>query len=225
MIDLLAVCAHPDDLEVCAAGIFIKAKEEGLTTGLIILTDGAASGKADAGERAQEAKEGARLMGLDYFRHLDFPDSALVFDQRAVSAVIPLLREASPRYLFTLHPDDYHPDHVAVGQVCQAAAFTAGLPRHGKDGNGWSYRNILYMTADRRTNARRPDLLVDVSDVMERKLAACRAHASQNVADFTAAYASALGALIGRPYAEGLYLRQALEVPSVSGLFGSAKQV
>lgn len=54
---------------------------------------------------------------------------------------------------------------------------------------------------------------------------ACRAHASQNVADFTAAYASALGALIGRPYAEGLYLRQALEVPSVSGLFGSAKQV
>jgi len=218
MVDLLAVCAHPDDLEVCAGGIFIKAKREGLKTGLIILTDGAASGRAEASARQLEAKEGARLLGLDFFVHLDFPDAALAFDQEAVQALIPHLRQAAPRLIFTLHPADYHPDHVAVSQITQAAAFAAGLPQYSSNGSDWHYDAILYFSADARTNPGRPALLFDVSDVIQEKRAACEAHASQKVTDFALDYAKILGRLAGVAYAEGLYLGQALMISKVSGL-------
>ena len=68
MVDLLAVCAHPDDLEVCASGIFLKAKKEGRRTGLIVLTRGESGGHAEMETRLREAAEGARLMGLDESR-------------------------------------------------------------------------------------------------------------------------------------------------------------
>lgn len=219
MLDLLAICAHPDDLEVCAGGIFIKAKQAGLTTGLIILTDGAASGKAQAQARREEAIEGARLLGLDFFRQLDFPDAALECNQQSIQAVIPHLREAAPRYIFTLHPEDYHPDHVATSRITQAAAFCAGLPQYATDGSRWHYRNIFFFAADLRTNKTRPDVLFDISDVLEQKLAACRAHKSQGVADYALMLGQAMGTSIFKPQAEGLYLRQALEIDNVKSLF------
>ncbi len=218
MLDLLAVCAHPDDLEVCAGGIFIKAKKEGLKTGLIILTDGAASGQAEAEERRAEAAEGARRLGLDYFVHLNFPDAALECSQEAVQALIPPLRKAAPRLIFTLHQADYHPDHVAAGRITEAAAFAAGLRKHAPDGSRWHYEAILYISADPRSNPLRPQLLFDISDVMEEKLHACDAHASQEVSGFARAYAQSLGRMAGVPYAEGLYLGQVLVMDKAAGL-------
>ena len=62
MVDILAVCAHPDDLEVCAAGIFAKAKKEGLKTGLVIFTKGEAGGHAQKCEREAEAVKASAEM-------------------------------------------------------------------------------------------------------------------------------------------------------------------
>lgn len=218
MIDLLAVCAHPDDLEVCAGGIFLLAQKEGLKTGLIILTDGAASGRAEAQTRKEEARQGAAMLHLSFFRQLDFPDAALAFTQEAVQRLIPPLREAAPRLLLTLHPEDYHPDHVAASHITQAAAFAAGLSKHSQDGSDWHYEALLYFGADLRTNRARPDLLFDVSGVMEEKMAACKAHVSQKVGPYAERLAAALGLMAGVPYAEGLYLHQALKVDCVSAL-------
>lgn len=190
-----------------------------MRTGLIILTDGAASGKAQADARREEAKEGARLLGLDFFRHLDFPDAALEANQDSIQAVIPHLREAAPRYLFTLHPEDYHPDHVAACRITEAAAFSAGLRQYSQDGGEWHYQSIFYFSADLRTNKKRPDLLFDVSDVLEQKLAACRAHKSQEVSDYALRLGQAMGTSIFKPQAEGLYLRQALEIDNVKSFF------
>ena len=218
MVDLLAVCAHPDDLEVCAGGIFLKAKKEGLKTGLIILTDGAASGRAQADARRLEAAEGARRLGLDYYVQLDFPDAALTFNQETVQALIPHLRKAAPRLIFTLHQTDYHPDHVAASKITEAAAFAAQLRQHSPDDSEWHYDAILYFSADQRTNPGRPQLLFDVSDVMEQKMHACDAHASQKVAPFALGLSESLGRLAGVPYAEGLYLGQVLVMDKVKGL-------
>lgn len=218
MIDLMAVCAHPDDLEICVGGIFIKAKKEGLKTGLVILTDGGASGRSEKEARKKEAIEGAKRLGLDYFSQLDFPDAALEFNQQAVKALIPHLRKASPHLLFTLHQADYHPDHVAASKIAEAAAFSAGLSQYAEDGSEWHYDAIVYFSADQRTNQQRPQLLIDVSDVMEEKLHACDAHASQKVTDFARAYAESLGRLAGVRYAEGLYLGQTLVMDRVSSL-------
>ncbi len=218
MVDILAICAHPDDLEVCAGGIFLLAKEEGLRTGLLILTDGAASGRANAAQRQKEAQSGAGLLGVDYFAHLAYSDAGLVAGQEQIQAVIPHIRAASPRVILTLHPDDYHPDHTAASRIAEAAAFTARLPQYGVDGSRWQYEALLFFGADPRSNAGRPDLFFDITTVMERKLAACAAHASQNVAGYAEAMSVSHGQMAGVKYAEGLYLRHALRLGKVSSL-------
>ncbi len=219
MVDLLAVCAHPDDLEVCAGGIFIKAKNEGKKTGLIILTRGEAGGHADMQTRLNEANEGARLMGIDYFAQLEFPDAGLFLTKETVEKVAPHIRACSPRLIFTLHPDDYHPDHVAVSHIAESAAFVAGLNRYSGDGSDWHYDGIVYFSADFKTNPKRPDLLVDISEEAEQKRLACAAHASQNVEGFAMNMAKRNGELAGVTYAEGLYLKQSLLLHSLNSFF------
>lgn len=218
MLDLCAICAHPDDLEVCCGGIFIKAAQEGLKTGAILLTRGEAGGHASMQQRIQEAQQGAALLALSFFEQLSFPDAALMCERQTIDAVIPLLRAASPRLIFTLHPDDYHPDHVAASRITDAAAFAAGLKKYSADQTDWHYEALYYFSADPRSNPRRPDILVDISDVMEKKLAACRAHASQRVEEYADAYSRSLGAQAGVAFAEGLYAKRALTIPSISRL-------
>lgn len=219
MVDLLAVCAHPDDLEVCAAGIFLKAKKEGRRTGLIVLTRGESGGHAEMETRLSEAKEGARILALDEYWQLDFPDAGVHYSREAVEAVAPYMRMASPRIILTLHPDDYHPDHVATSQIARAAAFTGGLNRYADDGSDWHYEAILFMSADRRTNRRRPDIVVDITEEAEGKRRACAAHASQRIEEFAMNLSRVDGALIGAGYGEGLYLYQALPLRGLSCLF------
>lgn len=220
-IDLFAVCAHPDDLEVCAGGIFLQAKRSGLCTGAVVLTDGAASGKAQADVRRQEALAGAEVLRLDYFRQLHFPDAALEDSQEVIRALIPHLRACSPCILFTLHPQDYHPDHVAASRVTMAAAFSAGLPQYSPDGSEWHYDALFYVSADPRTVSSRPDILVDVGDVIEQKLRACDAHSSQNVTPYAIGLSRSLGAMAGCEHAEGLYLPRALVLSDASALLHS----
>ena len=219
MVDLLAVCAHPDDLEACAGGIFIKAKKEGKKTGLILLTRGEAGGHADMQTRLDEARKGARILGLDYFMQLDFPDAGLIYTQETVERVAPFIRACSPSLIFTLHPEDCHPDHAAASHIAEAASFVAGLNRYSQDGSDWHYDGILYFSADLRTNPKRPDLLMDISAEAEQKRLACAAHASQKVEAFAMSMASRYGELAGVPYAEGLYLKQCLFLHSLGSFF------
>lgn len=218
MIDLLAVCAHPDDLEACASGIFLKAKKEGKKTGLIILTRGEAGGHASMQTRVDEAKEAAQILKLDYYVNLNFPDAGLEFSQDTIEKVIPYLRACSPKLILTLHPDDYHPDHIAASRITEAASFKAGLNKYSVDGSDWHYDSILYFSADTRTNRRRPDILIDISNVIEEKRKACDAHVSQKITQFSIEMAKELGRCAGVEYAEGLYLKQSLVISNIAGI-------
>ncbi len=219
MVDLLAICAHPDDLEVCAGGIFAKAVQEGLRTALIILTKGEAGGYADAETRVREAEAAAKILGITYLKILDFPDAGLWYHESAVQSLIPYIRECAPRYIFTLLEEDYHPDHRAVSQMTRAACFRAGLKKYSGNNTEWHYKGILYFGADNRSNKRRPDLYIDISSVAEIKKAACEAHRSQNVTAFAMDMAKQYGRAAGVSYAEGLYLEESLPLSSVRALF------
>ena len=219
MTDILAVTAHPDDLEICAGGLFLKAKKEGRRTGLIICTRGESGAYAEGDTREKEALKAARLLGLDYFRHLDFPDSGVFFNEANVGTLIPLLRECSPKILLTLHKDDYHPDHVAVSQIVEAATFAAGLKKHSMDNSDWKPKEFLYFTADYRTNKHRPDIIINIDDVWEEKMECCAAHASQNITAHTKRMDEWFGNLGRCNYAEALFLRHPLTLNTVNGLF------
>lgn len=218
MIDLLAVCAHPDDLEVCASGLFAKAKKEGYKTGLVIFTRGESGGYAEQKVREEEAEKAARIMELDYFVMLDFPDAGLHFGKEAVDALIPHIRKCSPRYILTLLENDYHPDHIAVSRITKAACFTAGLKKHSQDNTDWHYEAILYLGSDNKRNKRRPDIYVDITDVIEIKKKSCEAHKSQNVLPLAMNLAEEYGRIAGVEYAEGLFLGESITVDSISSI-------
>ena len=218
MIDLLAVCAHPDDLEVTLGGTFIKAKQEGLKTGLIIFTRGESSGYALQSTRESEGETAAKIMGLDYFAMLDLPDAGVHFNEDSVAALVPHLRKCSPKYIFTFLEDDYHPDHVAVAKTTKAASFIAGLKKHSDDDTDWHYDGILYFGVDNKRNKRRPDVYVDISDVIDIKKAACDAHVSQNVTEFAMNVSKEYGNVAGVEYAEGIYFGESITINSFSGL-------
>ena len=211
MIDYLVVTAHPDD-ETAVAGLLLQAKAKGLTTGLICLTKGEAGGFAESQTRTEELKKAAELLELDFFRHLDFPDAGIEFSGEAVEKLVPLMREAAARVVLTIHPDDYHPDHLAVSRLVDRVVFVAGLKKHSDDDKTWHPNQVLYYSLDPRSNKNRPDIIFDVTDVYGKKLEVLRAHASQEIEPFIDELSRVYGRMGGFTHGEGLYIRQPLRL-------------
>jgi len=222
MLDYLVVAAHPDD-ECAVAGILLTAKLKGLKTGLITFTQGEAGGFASRETRVQEFRKAAELLELDYAEILDFPDAGVEFSGSAVERLIPLLRKASPRVVLTIHPEDYHPDHLAVSRITDRAVFTAGLKKYSGDGKTWHPNQVLYFSLDPRTNPGRPDLIFDITPVFERKRKVLEAYASQEITEFLETGSRQAGILGGFSRGEGLYLRQPLRLTDPSVLLNENK--
>ncbi|HKL57237.1 MAG TPA: PIG-L deacetylase family protein [Sphaerochaeta sp.] len=222
MVDFLGITAHPDD-EAAVAGFLLSAKKSGFTTGLICLTQGESGGFATQERRVLEIKEAVALLHLDYFRLLDFPDAGIEFDAKGVERLIPLLRECEGRTVLTIHPDDYHPDHRAVSQLVDRAIFVSGLNKHSDKGETWHPSQVLYFSLDPKSNPRRPDLIVDISSVMEEKRKVLDAYSSQEIAPLMEAWSRQMGFLGGFEFAEGFYLRQPLKLDGVASLLNSSK--
>ena len=128
------------------------------------------------------------------------------------------MRKCSPRFVLTLLEEDYHPDHTAVSKITKAACFTAGLKKYSDDDTDWHYDALLFFGADNRTNRRRPDIYVDISDVIETKKRACMAHSSQDVLPYAMSLAREYGRDAKTEYAEGLFLGHSITVDSLSDL-------
>jgi len=222
VLDFLVIGAHPDD-ESAITGILLKAKNQGKKTGLICLTKGEAGGFALKETRVKELRMAADLMKLDYFKHMDFPDAGVEFSTESVEKIIPLLREAQPQVVLTIHPDDYHPDHVAVSRIVDRAVFVAGLKKYSTDDQTWHPKQVLYFSLDPRTNPKRPDIIMDITDVYEDKMKVVKCHASQKVSEFIELMSRQYGGLGGFEYGEALYMKQPLRLDTVEALLSENK--
>jgi LmbE family N-acetylglucosaminyl deacetylase len=222
MIDVLAIAAHPGDTEFGCGGFLLKAKKNGLKTGMIICTRGESGGFTPMETRIAEAKSGANVLKVDYFRHLDFPDTGVEMNQTNLKRLIPLVRECSPRIVLTLHPADDHPDHNTVSQLVDKTIFIAGLKKHSQDNTTWHPVQVLYFSNDQQTNRRQPDLTVSIDDVWKEKLQAINAHKSQHITGYkkdAVRQATLYGALGRTIYGEGFYLKQPLAISDIRVLF------
>ncbi len=222
MLDYLVVTAHPDD-ECAVAGLLLQARSAGLKTGLICLTKGESGGFAEKETRVKELAAAVEILGLEYFRHLDFPDAGIEFNTQGVEILVPLLQETRARVILTIHPDDYHPDHKAVSYLVDRAVFVAGLKKSSEAGQTWHPNQVLYFSLDFRTNARRPDIIFDITGFIDTKRKVMEAHASQEVASVLEAMARSMGMLGGFAYGEGLYIGQPLRLASAECLLNSSK--
>ena len=177
-VDLLAIAAHRDDVELTCAGTLIRAVDLGQTTGILDLTQGETGTRGSASLRAEEAEQAARLMGVSERRNAGLPDAHLMNTDEMRRVVVEQIRHFRPRVVILPFPVGRHPDHRVASELARDACFLAGLAKYDASGAPHRPHKILYALAYREDPVK-PTFVVDISAQMERKMAAIRCYASQ----------------------------------------------
>lgn len=177
-LDVLAIGAHPDDVELHAGGTLLKLASLGYTTAIVDLTLGEAGTRGSVVERAAEALAAAAVLGVTHRESLDLGDSRLTESDVTRAAVVTLLRRFRPRLVLTHYVDQPHPDHVATAEIVKSAAYLAGLSRFNPDDNLPPHRPsaILHFGLPRTTL---PSFIVDVGPWEQEWERAVRCYRSQ----------------------------------------------
>ena len=233
-LDALFVGAHPDDVELTSGGLAALLASHGHRVGIVDLTRGERASRGTVEERAREAAEAARALGVEGRECLGLPDTGLDRSNPAqLAAVVACLRRARPRLVGAPDRDDEHPDHVEASHLVVRACYFAGLARYEAPGERHRPERLLFALYRGDVRAQ---LVVDVSPVWERRRAAIAAHRSQldpargpstylTAPGFLAAIearARNFGTLIGVVYGEGYRGRGPLAVSDARLLLSGA---
>ena len=175
-VEILAVGAHPDDVELGCGGTLALLARRGRRVGVLDLTRGEAGTRGTPETRAAEAAESARLLGALVRDGLDLGDGNLRTDRAAELEVIEVIRRRRPRLVFAPLPNDRHPDHVRAGRLVTDAAFYSGLRALETGLPPHRPQQVVYFPS---TFLAEPTFLVDVTETLETKLSAVRAFRSQ----------------------------------------------
>jgi bacillithiol biosynthesis deacetylase BshB1 len=190
-LQILAIGAHPDDVEISCGGTLALAARQGHSVGILDLTRGELSTNGTVEERAAEAAEAAKLLGVRVRRNAGLPDGGIdPLDPAQVRSVVRVLRALRPSILLTHAPMDRHPDHVEASRIADRAWYLAGLRQFDPEGEAAPHRaEGRYHFASRIGFP--PTFVVDVTPAWEEKRRAILAHRSQ-VSRGTAARATPL---------------------------------
>lgn len=177
-VDILAIAAHRDDVELTCAGTLIRAADAGHSTAILDLTGGESGTRGSAALRAEEAEKARAVMRVGERRNAGLPDAHLENNEGARQLVVEQLRDFRPRVVILPFPVGRHPDHRVASELGRDACFLSGLARYGAAGEPHRPHKILYALAYREDPVK-PTFVVDVSDQFSRKLEAIRCYASQ----------------------------------------------
>ncbi len=176
VIDILAVGAHPDDVELGCGATLATLSGRGRSFGILDLTRGEAGTRGTPEKRAKEAARAAQILGARFRETLDLGDGALRTDREAELLVIDVIRRHRPRLVLAPWGTDRHPDHVRTSRLATEAAFYAGLRTLATGYAAHRPQQVVYYPSTFVTN---PAFLVDVSERFAIKLEAIRAYRSQ----------------------------------------------
>lgn len=221
-LDILAVGAHPDDVELCCAGTLVKLVRRGRRAGIVDLTEGELGTRGTRRVRLGEARAAASILGCSR-ENLGIPDGNIEVNSRNVRKLITAIRKYRPKLLVIPHWHERHPDHVHAHQLCKEAWFYAGLRKirttlGGRSQEPWRPDNYIHFMQWYEFT---PSFIVDITGVYETRLKAIRAHKSQfydpastepatklsdrTFLDFVETRAKIYGAKIGVRYAEPFF--------------------
>lgn len=175
-LDIMAIAAHPDDVELAAGGTLILSVMQGLRVGIVDLTRGELGTRGTPELRAREASEAASILGLSVRENLGLPDGNITSD--GLSALIRVLRKWHPRIVMTHPAVCRHPDHEAAHHLVRNACYYAGLEKldQGVDAPPWRPQHLLHFAEVRHFE---PDFVVDVTSTWKRRTEALRCYGSQ----------------------------------------------
>ncbi|HXX64371.1 MAG TPA: bacillithiol biosynthesis deacetylase BshB1 [Bacteroidota bacterium] len=180
-LDVLAIGAHPDDVELSCGGTIIKLVKQGRKVGILDLTQGELGTRGNTKIRAQEAARAASIMGIAIRENLKLPDGDIQNRVEDRIKLVRVLRDRRPEILLFPYPIDRHPDHERAHVLCRSAWFASGLAKittrqGGKAQEPFRPRAYYHFM---QWYEFPPSFIVDVSDEFEQRMETMRAHRSQ----------------------------------------------
>ena len=232
MIDLLAIAAPRDEVELTCGGALIKASRRGQKTAILDLTQGETGTRGSAQTRATEASRAAEVLGVEARENLSLPDAGIVNDPATREVVARAIRRFRPTIVIAPALEGRHPDHRVTAQLVRDACFVAGLAKVASDIPKFRPRKIVHCLTYRQDFVR-PTFVVDITDEFERKLQAVRCYESQfdgatqagevypngePLEDVIRHHAAYYGTLIRRQYGEPYFTTEMMRVDDMAAL-------
>lgn len=228
-IDLLAIAAHPDDVELTSGGTLLKMAGAGYRTGILDLTQGETGTRGTPEIRLKEAARAGEILGVSVRRNMKLPDARLrVCDEYKV-AIAEAIRELQPHTLIVPYWEGRHPDHYTAAMLAYEACFIAGLSAYPMSGDAFRPFKILYAAAYADVA---PTIAVDITKYYDRRREAILAYESQfkppknappsavalpldQLEERMSLQARHYGSLIEVKYAEGYIVKEVMQVDDV----------
>lgn len=235
-VDILAIGAHPDDVELGCGGTIAKMISEGKTVAIIDLTKGELSTRGTDKTRKQEAADAAKILGISARENLEMKDGFLQNTEEYQMRIVKMIRKYQPEIVLTNATDDRHPDHGKAAKLVSDACFLSGLKKietglDGKNQEFWRPKHVFHFIQWKEME---PDFVIDISDFMEKKIEACMAYKTQfynpeskepvtpiATKDFLESLtyrAQNLGRLSGCTYAEGFTAEKMIALKNFEGI-------
>lgn len=177
-VDILAIAAHPDDIELICGGTLIRAQMLGRTTGILDLAAGELASRGTPELRAREAAKAAKVMGVSVRENLGLPDGGIQNTPETRARVAVVIRRLEPQVVITHSLHGRHPDHPVVAQLVRDACFVAGLKKVEPKVPAHRPRKVLHALSFREDH-QKPTFVVDISAAFEKKLEAIGCYESQ----------------------------------------------
>jgi bacillithiol biosynthesis deacetylase BshB1 len=174
--DVLAIGAHPDDVELRVGGTIHKLAARGRSVVICDLTRGELGTRGTAETRAVEAAAAAKVLGVADRLNLGLPDGGVADTAAARAALIEVVREVRPTVILCHYWEDLHPDHAAAGTLMRACLYPGGFAKYPARGEPYRPHGVLFYMAHVPFV---PAVIVDTTDHFEAKVAAIACYASQ----------------------------------------------
>ena len=227
MVDLLAIAAHPDDVEQTCGGTLLRMAEQGYRTGVVDLTAGEMGSRGTPETRLEEAVAAGRVLKLSHRSNLGFPDTKLVNWVDYRERLAREIRSLRPRTVIIPYWEARHPDHYHAGSIAFDASFLAGLRKLDPETTPARPFKVIYSSMYANVT---PSFVVDISAQFERRMESLFCYASQygvqdaasgmfpnetEIRERLAAIARFYGNLIGVKYGEPFVVKETMRIDDV----------
>jgi bacillithiol biosynthesis deacetylase BshB1 len=230
MLDLLAIAAHPDDVEQTCGGTLLRMAEAGYRTGIIDLTAGDMGTRGSPEIRVSESADAAKILKVSHRENLHFPDARLENSMAGRMTLAQRIRELRPRTVILPYWEGRHPDHYRTAELGYEACFLAGLRKIDQYTEPHRPYKIVYSCLYANVV---PSFVVDVTQHFERRMESLLAYRSQygerndgaslfpdepEIRERLAATARFYGNLIGVKYGEPFVVKETMRVDDIVAL-------
>jgi bacillithiol biosynthesis deacetylase BshB1 len=227
-VDILAIAAHPDDVELTCAGTLMRMIHQGYSAGILDLTQGEMGTRGTPEIRAKEAKAAAAVIGAQWRESMNLGDAKLTTSIDNRLALAECIRAAKPKTVILPYWEGRHPDHYTAATLGYEACYAAGLKQLPISGVPHRPKKVLYCAMYAEV---RPSFIVDISAFFPKKLEAMQSFASQfggDMKEITEIYPAwgrlvdrittqckYYGHLIGTEYAEPFVVKESIAIDDV----------